>query len=143
LSKIIRGFVTLLMAVGLSVAVATPAHAATSCWGTTCNGLDPSAEGCAADAKTIDNAYTPGGEVHVELRYSSACFATWTRYTWGTNFFTNTAFIRGESHTYSKSPGYVGDQGWTKMVSYTEMVKSCIQWYKPNLGYFENCTAQH
>ena len=52
-----------------------------TCSGSECNGLDPEATGCAADAYTVK---APGGTVsfrtgYVELRYSPRCGTNWAR----------------------------------------------------------------
>jgi len=49
------------------------------CYGTSCNGKDPQAMGCATDARTIANRV--GNGVRVELRYSKRCDARWARST--------------------------------------------------------------
>jgi len=56
---ITRLLVVLLFLTGLSVLAASPASAA-SCYGRSCNDLDPQASGCSSDARTIDE-FTIGG----------------------------------------------------------------------------------
>jgi hypothetical protein len=73
------------MATAVTVLSAAPASAA-GCFGHTCNGRNPVAMGCGADAVTInhvtqqDNASggTFGRQV-VQLRYSRRCNASWAR----------------------------------------------------------------
>ncbi len=49
------------------------------CKAATCNGKDPQAMGCAADAKTLTARSAYG--IRVELRYSKGCKARWARTT--------------------------------------------------------------
>jgi hypothetical protein len=59
-------------------AVQAPASAATpGCVRDTCSGRDPVAMGCTADAVTLDKLYY--GSIVLEMRYSRACSAAWTR----------------------------------------------------------------
>jgi len=45
--------------------------------------------------------------------------------------------------TYSKNlAGWVGEKGWTKMVSFEEYVRSCVMVYKDG-GYVQDCTPEH
>ena len=69
------------------VAVAGPASAA-GCSGSGCNGKSPAAMGCGVDAVTVNNVvdedHASGGTFGrqvVELRYSRACNASWSRVT--------------------------------------------------------------
>ena len=66
----------------------TPPASSSTCAGGTCEGLDPTAEGCQQDARTVTGrvitAERRGLEVPVgvvELRASAACHAVWARYT--------------------------------------------------------------
>ncbi|MEU1224890.1 DUF2690 domain-containing protein [Streptomyces sp. NPDC005828] len=54
----------------------SPASAATSCYGSSCNGLDPAATICQNDAQTV----MWGEYVALELRYSPTCRAAWARF---------------------------------------------------------------
>jgi hypothetical protein len=56
----------------------SPAYASTGCYGSGCNGKDPQAMGCSADAFTGASATSPDGRI-VQLRYSPACGAAWGR----------------------------------------------------------------
>jgi Protein of unknown function (DUF2690) len=72
----------LALAFAATLAAAGPAsagvvHPAAGCFGNGCNGLDPSANGCGADAITADSV-TVGG-ITVQLRWSAACGANWAR----------------------------------------------------------------
>jgi Protein of unknown function (DUF2690) len=49
------------------------------CSGNGCDGLDPAAVGCSADAYTVQTAVF--GNSYVELRYSPMCGANWGRVT--------------------------------------------------------------
>jgi hypothetical protein len=78
--------------------------------------------------------------IFIELRYSPSCYTAWTRYD---NVYggAGTIYIRGTSNTYSKqAAAYVGETGWTKMVSFTQVVKSCVVFWDPSWGeYLEYC----
>jgi hypothetical protein len=52
---------------------------AATCYGAGCTGVDPNTSGCASGAYDLDDIMYVG--VRVELRYSSACNAVWTRLT--------------------------------------------------------------
>ncbi|WP_354643777.1 DUF2690 domain-containing protein [Kitasatospora camelliae] len=56
----------------------SPAHAAVGCYGSGCNGKDPQALGCYADAYTGSQVTTDDGRL-LQLRYSPACGAAWGR----------------------------------------------------------------
>ncbi|MFE2968243.1 DUF2690 domain-containing protein [Streptomyces sp. NPDC059340] len=55
---------------------APAASAATSCLGSTCNGLNPANTTCQNDARTVQDGAFRG----VELRYSPSCRAAWGRF---------------------------------------------------------------
>ncbi|WP_343239996.1 DUF2690 domain-containing protein [Streptomyces sp. SID12488] len=55
---------------------APAASAATSCLGSTCNGLNPANTVCQNDARTVKDGPFRG----VELRYSPSCRAAWGRF---------------------------------------------------------------
>ncbi|MGW5781369.1 DUF2690 domain-containing protein [Streptomyces sp. NPDC003863] len=62
---------------GTSLLLASsPASAATSCYSTSCHGLDPAYTICQNDARTVLTSSTG-----VELRYSPTCRAVWARKT--------------------------------------------------------------
>jgi hypothetical protein len=60
-------------------AASSAALAAVACTTTGCNGRDPQSSGCSADARTLDSGKAKNG-IWIELRYSPACYAVWTRY---------------------------------------------------------------
>ncbi|MFD5461566.1 DUF2690 domain-containing protein [Kitasatospora sp. NPDC127059] len=64
---------TLALAVSGAMLAAGPASAATSCYASSCTGLDPATTTCANDAITVS---TDGP---LELRYSPSCRAAWAR----------------------------------------------------------------
>ena len=70
--------------VALSAPVAT-ASSQLSCYGESCDGKDPAASICAADARTIQSgsAKTESGKDYglLELRYSPKCHSNWVRFT--------------------------------------------------------------
>ncbi len=77
--------IALLLAVVLvAVAPAAFANGGPSCWGASCRGKAPQANGCSHDAITLATKPHPGtagaGFNQVtELRYSPACHAYWSR----------------------------------------------------------------
>lgn len=66
-------------AVCLTLWIAATAPAAAACTGNGCDGKDPNAEGCAADAYTVDVKILPNQQKWVELRYSPRCGTNWAR----------------------------------------------------------------
>lgn len=69
----------------LGVAVpASTASAASSCYGSSCEGRDPAQTSCVNDAYTIlsrDAVTSSGDWGNLELRYSPSCHSNWTRFT--------------------------------------------------------------
>lgn len=61
------------------LAAPAPAQARAGCWGAGCRGKDPQAMGCNRDAITLASVVERGARV--ELRYSYACNAKWSRFT--------------------------------------------------------------
>ncbi|MFJ9775500.1 DUF2690 domain-containing protein [Kitasatospora sp. NPDC101157] len=64
---------TLALAMSGALLAAAPASAATSCYASSCTGLDPAATTCAGDAITVSQ------NGPLELRYSPSCRAIWGR----------------------------------------------------------------
>ena len=98
------------------VAVAGPASAA-GCSGSGCNGKSPAAMGCGVDAVTVNNVvdedHASGGTFGrqvVELRYSRACNASWSRVT---------ASAGGMAHVTSPV-AYMGGYKWVRLFSRDE-----------------------
>lgn len=83
----------LLMATLLAGLVATaPSASAASCYGSSCTGKDPQAQGCASGAVTKSSFVghwrnNIGKDPYVELRHSGACNARWVRVTAGESDF--------------------------------------------------------
>jgi hypothetical protein len=76
----------LLAAVLVAVAPAAFANGGPSCWGASCRGKAPQANGCSHDAITLATTPHPGTagagyNQFTELRYSPACHAYWSRVT--------------------------------------------------------------
>ncbi|MEU8516846.1 DUF2690 domain-containing protein [Kitasatospora sp. NPDC048722] len=73
--------VLLLLGSALATAAAQTASAVPrqGCTARGCNELDPVTEGCDGDAVTIDAARATIGDMHVDLRYSYSCKASWAR----------------------------------------------------------------
>ena len=85
LSSALRLLLVMMISVlGFAVLPASTASAASSCYGSSCEGLDPATTNCADDAYTllIREAVTPAGNWgNLELRYSSSCYSNWVRFT--------------------------------------------------------------
>ena len=64
------------MAAAMLLMPASPAYAV-GCYGSSCNGRDPIAMGCANDVITADDRIIDG--IYLELRHSWACGASWAR----------------------------------------------------------------
>jgi hypothetical protein len=70
---------------GTAVVATAPEASAASCYDRGCDGRDPQSSGCSADAYTVASKnITFAGPTHlitwpVEIRFSSACQAQWTR----------------------------------------------------------------
>jgi hypothetical protein len=64
---------------GAGLVAPSPASAATSCYGSSCTGLDPSATTCQNDAETVEGPGGIPGNIAIELRYSPSCRAAWAR----------------------------------------------------------------
>ena len=66
----------LAMAASSLLLASSPASAATSCYASSCEGLDPSTTICQNDARTVGTTSFWG----TELRYSPTCRAAWARF---------------------------------------------------------------
>jgi hypothetical protein len=80
---LLRAVVVVLLS-GVVLVSAAPEASAAACWDTGCDGLSPDITGCSYDAYTVASAPIPnplyGGSLGtVEVRFSSACQAQWTR----------------------------------------------------------------
>ncbi|MFC9396653.1 DUF2690 domain-containing protein [Streptomyces sp. NPDC057027] len=120
-----------LAASGLLLA-SSPASAATSCYGPSCTGLDPSTSICQNDARTV--ATSSWG---TELRYSPTCRAAWARQSGG---MAMTIWV--ESNTGLERAAYYTGGGtvWTAMIDDKGIIdracghvieggESCTSWY--------------
>ncbi|RSS55344.1 DUF2690 domain-containing protein [Streptomyces sp. WAC01280] len=65
----------LAMAASSLLLASSPASAATSCYASSCEGLDPATTICQNDARTVQTSSRFG----VQLRYSPTCRAAWAR----------------------------------------------------------------
>lgn len=132
------------LAVGVPLATATPAAAAT-CFGSACAGADPQATGCYSDGQIKDarDFHEDGLDLVIQLRYSPTCNAFWTRAVAGTGLsydFGNTHYaqMRGYSPSNSSSLYYRyytgiqrGTTTWTKMIPASYWGESCLVWPNP------------
>ncbi|MEU5811083.1 DUF2690 domain-containing protein [Streptomyces sp. NPDC047718] len=123
---------TLGLAASSLLLASSPASAATSCLGSTCNGLDPATTVCQNDARTVLWA----GWNEVELRYSPTCRAAWARKTTG---------VPGRGISVTNSLGNSYSTVWNGGTAYTRMVNdkdikawACAHW---DAGEQHECTA--
>ncbi|MDV9193478.1 DUF2690 domain-containing protein [Streptomyces sp. SR27] len=104
----------LAMAASSLLLASSPASAATSCYASTCSGLDPATTICQNDATTVRDNYFPG----VELRYSPTCRAAWARYSRGAEFSFTVSVERRDSTAKYTTPYYGnGATVWTQMIN--------------------------
>jgi Protein of unknown function (DUF2690) len=138
-----------LVSVGAVQVLAPSAARATGCWQNTCTGRDPMAMGC-TDGQTVQE-FSEVREFHVELRYSAACGALWTRVTnnWyangnSQNLIAQVISYRTMAATAGERIGRYSIQAlygvhYTDMVSLQNPAKAC------DTGWFEGppdaCTA--
>lgn len=123
------------------------------CYAQSCNGEDPTTMHCDRDATTIDSfSPDPPGDGLVELRYSDACFATWTRitdcypcYPWEP--IVQGADCPGCSVVIAENgpPSYGSDQTtWSSMVSFDYYARACGQTVQdPYYNGGPTCTGWH
>lgn len=146
------------LSVGSMVVAPAPAQAAVKCFHATCNGKDPQAMGCGADAQTLDS-FTARDGLYVELRQSLNCGAVWARGGLPTNasiIVLRTVAIVGYScvaaDTSCRKGAYyspdidTGQRKYTPMWSFQDYVRAC----KVNDGFetdlpspFSACTNKH
>lgn len=62
-----------------AVFAASPASAASSCYASSCTGMNPANTTCQYDAETVQ---TGAGDGNIQLRYSPSCRAAWARLQW-------------------------------------------------------------
>ncbi|KQX58818.1 MULTISPECIES: DUF2690 domain-containing protein [unclassified Streptomyces] len=100
----------LVMAGSSLLLASSPASAATSCYSTSCYGVDPATSICQNDARTVLTS-----ETGVELRYSPTCRATWAR---KQNAVAGHYYqVENERREMqSVQPGGSGGTVWTRMV---------------------------
>ncbi|MFJ8472552.1 DUF2690 domain-containing protein [Kitasatospora sp. NPDC094011] len=102
---------TLALAMSGAVLAAAPASAATSCYASSCTGLDPATTTCANDAVTVS---TDG---NLELRYSPSCRAAWARDKYAVaGESVSVRNHQGDSWDYSTFT-YSGGSIWSAMVN--------------------------
>lgn len=132
---------TALATVGVGASSAPPAFAG-GCWGDSCTGQDPEAQGCSA--QTIDSVYPPGGGSLVELRQSSDCYAAWARAAGGWNILVQGSTTPDGSNIVVQYGAVGGDPAtgveWTDMVSFGYWTRACIEGIDSSDW---NCTGWH
>lgn len=114
----------LVMAASSLLLASSPASAATSCYASTCQGLDPASTICQNDAKTVDYGWFH----EQELRYSPTCRAAWARYK-TTSTEPMTVAVRREDGSATYSTHYAGNgvTVWTRMVNDKDVLsRACV-----------------
>jgi len=109
-------------------AVGAPAQAEEpSCYGTSCNGINPEGTSCAEDAYSV-LAMDVQGDGMLELRYSPSCKANWGRFSLYTraDFFgmvSNTGITHADLYVWNLDQPLYGvaerSSWWTTMVDGT------------------------
>ncbi len=103
----IKLLISVIAASGVLLGGTHPASALARCRGAACNGRDPRAMGCAADAVTTAISPNPGTAAAgwqevVELRFSRRCQTRWSRVTSrlaAAAVKSNTAYLSGHPST--------------------------------------------
>ncbi|MER5204496.1 DUF2690 domain-containing protein [Streptomyces sp. NPDC002825] len=115
----------------------SPASAATYCYASSCQGLDPATTICQNDARTVATS----GWSNLELRYSPTCRAAWARLANGGS--------EGKYVTVSRSDGngaysthYYGNGAtvWTAMVNDAGITSRACEYWDNGSGYYD-CTG--
>ena len=123
-----------LLAAGVSFVVPTAAHAdpPPPCYGSSCNGKDPQATGCAGSfAYTVASFNIDSGAVTVALRYSDWCHSNWTTVyvhnilpaDGGEFWVQNTS---GDAQYYGFDTLNGTGSYWTNMVNGIPLARSCV-----------------
>ncbi|MER7533168.1 DUF2690 domain-containing protein [Streptomyces sp. NPDC097704] len=107
----------------------SPASAATSCYGSSCEGLDPATTICQNDARTVSWSDRFG----IELRYSPTCRAAWARVT-GYSDAPMSVYVQNNMGAYY-STASTGATAWTRMVNDKD-IKAQAWGYKESTGQF-------
>jgi hypothetical protein len=144
--KIISLLAAPLLGLILGVAVAQEPAQAAGCWQSSCNDQDPSAKGCAGDARNLQSFRYAGSspwlqDTVLELRYSPACDAAWVRTTGGDCFgmwrpCLSVLQVSGGPELWG-GPG--GGQRWTNMWSFRSTVRGCFR--SGDDSHLDGCTA--
>jgi len=121
-SRALKTVVRMMLAIVAVTGVATVASPASpvyaSCSGSSCSGLDPQANGCSTSTTRTETALWLSS-FSVELRYSPACHAMWTRITIDDYLPTCCVpiHVRVWRQTGSDSAGWSDAQIYTKTVN--------------------------
>jgi hypothetical protein len=154
-SRILAAAVAVALGAALAPSVGTPALAV-GCNASSCTGKDPNNMGCGSDARTIDT-FSLGADFYVELRYSPACYATWSRVTntWYSNGGSQNLFVETDgspcnpnssstcNDVYEPQQAFYGTD-WTNMVDFDDWVRACyVDWPGAPTNPISDCTAFH
>jgi hypothetical protein len=127
-----------------------PVSTTPGCFAIDCTGKDPNEMNCQWDARTLEE-FTE--EARIELRYSNACHAAWTRVSTSAlhgQADCNTAY--GQIWAYDREGREFGvfgqqaqcpgpQQAWTQMVGFGYYVEACIAYFINS--YPRHCTKRY
>ncbi|MFB7619383.1 DUF2690 domain-containing protein [Kitasatospora sp. NPDC056181] len=125
---------TLAVAGGLTLAPA--ASAASSCYASSCTGLDPASTTCQYDAYTARYGTVAGRGI--ELRYSPSCRAVWARSVAG--IFGDKLDVQNSNGTYRWTMVQT-QNSWTTMVNDANVTAHACLWVQNGSEY--NCTIDY
>ncbi|MFI1657652.1 DUF2690 domain-containing protein [Streptomyces sp. NPDC020472] len=115
----------------------SPASAATSCYASSCQGLDPSTTICQNDARTVGTTQLWG----VELRYSPTCRAAWARYPTFTPARLTIFVQRRDGNGFYSTPTDASHAVWTPMVNDKDLLSRACGYYEGAPTPDSDCTS--
>ncbi|MGW6916362.1 DUF2690 domain-containing protein [Kitasatospora sp. NPDC054939] len=111
---------------GPSLAAPFPASAAAGCRGNACDGRNPEASGCRADARDVPNSHVrPGSQKtpRVWARYSPGCHAVWAKADRADGWTLRIQVLDGPSYD---APTKASTEAFTAMVGADRKHRVCI-----------------
>ncbi|NNN36876.1 DUF2690 domain-containing protein [Streptomyces sp. S3(2020)] len=131
---------------GGGLLAATPAHAASACSGSACDGKDPSVY-CQGDARTEESVRL--GQALLELRYSPSCRAAWGRIS-NAGYDTRDQFTpyatvhrNSDGREYSCSVSTDGTSCYTRMVNDANVTSYAKGMWDSGARTYEDRTASY
>ncbi|MFD8974183.1 MULTISPECIES: DUF2690 domain-containing protein [Streptomyces] len=125
----------LAMAASSLLLASSPASAATSCYASSCQGLDPATTICQNDARTVGTT-TPWD---AELRYSPTCRAAWARFPTFTPARLTIWVQRSDGNGFYAVKTSGSNAVWTQMVNDKDLLARACAEYEGMGSY--NCTS--